>query len=86
MRDYEIAGAYHEGGHVVGHQKHVADQAEAEARFDHLHDWVVFVAVLEVGIHDHQDHREGLQDLEGVDSKPLSDWLDDWEDDDCEVE
>lgn len=44
------------------------------------------MAVLEVGINDHQDHREGLQDLEGVDSKPLSNWLDDREDDDCEVE
>ena len=44
------------------------------------------MAVLEVGIHDHQYHREGLQDLQGVDSKPLSHWLDDREDDDCKVE
>ena len=44
------------------------------------------MAVLEVSIHDHQYYREGLQDLEGVDSKPLSHWLDDREDYDCEVD
>lgn len=38
MRDYEVASAYHEGRHVVGHEEYVSDQAEAEASLDHLHD------------------------------------------------